>query len=384
MNIVCLSHLRWQFVFQRPQHLLSRAARDGEVLYVEEPTYGPGLAHMDVTRSDTRVLVGNPHLPYGLSGAERTGLLRTLIANAVRTHIVGDYVLWFYTPMALPFAHDLNPIAVVYDCMDELSAFAEAPPSIAKYETDLFRRADVVFAGGQSLFDAKRGRHRHVHLFPSGVDVSHFARARQLRVDPDDQADIPHPRLGYFGVIDERMDYALVSDVARMRPDRHIVLIGPTAKVDTGQLPRAENIHYLGGKPYAALPDYIAGWDVALLPFARNDATQFISPTKTPEYLAAGKPVVSTSIRDVVDPYGIQGLARIADAAPDFVAAVEASLEHDPTNHARMADAFLAHMSWDATWAGMQAFVEQAITCRAGRLPDGMIHDWIQTTRRRA
>ena len=186
MNIVCLSHLRWQFVFQRPQHLLSRAARVGEVLYVEEPTFGEGPARMDVIRDGAGVLVSTPRLPSGLLPHEQTALLRTLIANAARTHVRGDYVLWFYTPMALPYAHALSPVAVIYDCMDELSAFAEAPPSIAKYETDLFRRADVVFTGGKSLFDAKRGRHRHVHLFPSAVDVSHFARARQRRVDPDD------------------------------------------------------------------------------------------------------------------------------------------------------------------------------------------------------
>ncbi len=365
MNIVCLSHLRWKFVFQRPQHLLSRAARGGHVLYVEEPIYGDGAGHMDIARDEAGVLVGVPRLPSGLSDSEQTRLLRTLVANAARTHLVGDYVLWFYTPMALPFARDLHPIAIVYDCMDELSAFAGAPPSLKEYEAELFRRADVVFTGGRTLFDSKRALHPHVHLFPSSVDVPHFARARQPVPEPGDQAGIPHPRLGFFGVIDERMDYALVSDVARMRPDWHIVLLGPTAKVDAAELPRAANIHYLGVKPYAALPDYIAGWDVALLPFARNDATRFISPTKTPEYLAAGKPVVSTSIRDVVEPYGRQGLARIANTADDFVAAVEAALRDDGSERRRLGDAFLAQMSWDATWQRMQELLRQAIAERA-------------------
>jgi UDP-galactopyranose mutase len=369
MNIVCLSHLRWQFVFQRPQHLLSRAARGGDVLYVEEPDCIDGPARMEVTRDDTGVSIAIPRLPSDLSSAERTGLLKALLANAVRTHISGEYVLWLYTPMALQFASDLSPITVVYDCMDELSAFAGASPLLKEYETQLFRRADIVFTGGRTLFEAKRCHHPHVHLFPSSVDVSHFARARQPLDDPPDQAAIPHPRLGFFGVIDERMDYALLAAVARMRPDWHLVLIGPTAKVDSANLPHAANIHYLGAKPYADLPHYIAGWDVALLPFARNDATRFISPTKTPEYLAAGKPVVSTSIRDVVDPYGRNGLARIADTSDEFLAAVEAAMNDDPVERLRSTDAFLEHMSWDLTWVRMQKLVEQAIARAAVSLP---------------
>jgi UDP-galactopyranose mutase len=369
MNILCLSHLRWHFVFQRPQHLLSRAARSGDVLYVEEPTFGDGAARMDVSRDTAGVLVATPQLPPHLSAVEQTTVLRTLIDNAAGTHLPREYVLWFYTPMAVPFARDLDPIAVVYDCMDELSAFAGASPLLNEYETELFRRADVVFTGGRTLFDAKRGRHRSVHLFPSSVDVAHFAQARQRVEEPADQAAIAHPRLGFFGVIDERMDYPLLAEVASMRPEWQIVLIGPTAKVDPAQLPRGANIHYLGAKSYQTLPAYIAGWDVALLPFARNDATRFISPTKTPEYLAAGRPVVSTSIRDVVDPYGQRGLARIADSADDFVAAVAAALADDQVERLRMADAFLMDMSWDATWARMRELIEEAVASRGSALP---------------
>jgi glycosyltransferase involved in cell wall biosynthesis len=364
MNIVCMSHLRWQFVFQRPQHLLSRACGDGEVLYLEEQTFGDGPARLDVTRDQTGVLIGVPRLPHGLLASERTALMRALVVNATRAHVGADYVLWFYTPMALQLTSDLNPIAIVYDCMDELSAFAGAPALMAHYEGELFRRADVVFTGGRTLFEAKRARHHNVHLFPSSVDIAHFARARQPMEDPPDQIGISRPRVGFFGVIDERMDYPLVTEVARLRPTWQIVLVGPTAKIEARELPRAANIHYLGAKPYARLPDYIAGWDVALLPFARNDATCFISPTKTPEYLAAGKPVVSTSIRDVMDPYGRQGLVRIADAPTDFVAAVEAALCESAQERLHRADAFLAHMSWDTTWMKMRQLVEQAIAGR--------------------
>jgi UDP-galactopyranose mutase len=199
------------------------------------------------------------------------------------------------------------------------------------------------------------------------VDVEHFASARSFAGEPPDQAAIAHPRLGFFGVIDERMDYDLLRGVAAARPGWHLVLIGPTAKIDPAALPRAANIHYLGAKSYAELPAYIAGWDAAMLPFARNEATRFISPTKTPEYLAAGKPVVSTSIRDVVRPYGQQGLARIADCAADFVAAVESAMAEDAAERIRAADAFLTHTSWDGTWTRMRQLIEEAIAARQRR-----------------
>jgi UDP-galactopyranose mutase len=273
--------------------------------------------------------------------------------------------------MALPVTTGLTPAVVVYDCMDELSNFAGAPQRLRDLERELFACADVVFTGGQSLYEAKRSRHANVHAFPSSVDVKHFAQARANLAPPGDQAEIPRPRIGFFGVIDERMDYDLLGGVAAARPDWSLVLIGPTAKVDPSALPRAANIHYLGPKPYASLPAYIASWDVAMMPFARNDATRFISPTKTPEYLAAGKPVVSTSIRDVVRPYGQQGLARIADTVDEFVAGVTAALEDDAAERIRAADAFLTHTSWDGTWTRMRQLVEDARASRHRRGGEG-------------
>ncbi len=361
MQILCLSHLRWDFVFQRPQHLLSRAARQARVLYVEEPVYGDEGPRIDRRLDPTGVFVATPRLPASMDRASHAATLSRLVRDIAGTTLRGEFVLWYYTPMALPFTHDVHAAAVVYDCMDELSAFAGAPRELTDLEARLFRKADIVFTGGQSLYEAKRAQHANVHAFPSSVDVAHFAKARSIGVDPADQASIPHPRIGFFGVIDERMDYDLLRGVSAARPDWHIVLVGPAAKVDPASLPRAANIHYLGSKPYAELPSYIGGWDAALLPFARNDATRFISPTKTPEYLAAGRPVVSTSIRDVVRPYGQQGLARIADSTPEFVAAVEAALADDPVERQRAADAFLTHMSWDGTWTRMRQLIDDTL-----------------------
>jgi UDP-galactopyranose mutase len=368
MDIVCLSHLRWDFVFQRPQHLLSRAAREGRVFYVEEPTFDDGPARMSVSRRDGGLHVAVPVLPHGTDPAAQETLQQRLIADMIVEYDLAEYVLWYYTSMALPFTKELAPQAVVYDCMDELSAFAGAPQRLRDLEHDLFARADVVFTGGQSLYEAKRSRHANVHAFPSSVDVAHFATARACGVDRSDQAAIPRPRIGFFGVIDERMDYELLRGIAAARPAWQLVLVGPTAKVDPATLPHAPNIHYLGAKSYAELPSYIAGWDVAMLPFARNEATRFISPTKTPEYLAAGRPVVSTSIKDVVRPYGQQGLARIADTVDDFVAAVEAALVEDSTERILAADAFLTRTSWDGTWTRMRQLILDAIALRTENL----------------
>jgi len=364
MNIVCVSHLRWEFVLQRPQHLLSRAARDGRVLYVEEPICDAAEPHL-ACRNAGDVTIAVPRLPADLSFEEETAWQARLIEEAVRQHLTGPYVLWFYTPMAVAFTRGLTPGAVVYDCMDELSGFAGAPPQLGGFEQQLFQLADVVFAGGQSLYEAKRHQHSRVMAFPSSVDVAHFARARTAVARPAEQERIPAPRIGYYGVIDERLDYALLRGLASTRPDWHFVLVGPTAKIDPAALPRAANLHYLGPQHYDALPGYLAGWDVAMLPFAHNDATRFISPTKTPEYLAAGRAVVSTSIRDVVRPYGQQGLVRIADTVDGFVAAIQASLAEDPISRQRAADAFLSHLSWDGTWRQMRQVIGQIMSDRS-------------------
>ncbi len=365
-DLVCLSHLRWHFVFQRPQHLLSRAARERRVFFVEEPVWDADTPRLDITQSQEGVQVAVPHLPPGLPEGEARRAQQSLLADLFASQSIRRYVLWYYTPMALDWMEPLAPLAVVYDCMDELSAFAGAPPALLEQERALFKMADLVFTGGQSLYEAKRGKHPCVYAFPSSVDVPHFASARQGLPDPPDQQSIPHPRLGFFGVIDERLDLDLLRAVAEARPDWQWVIIGPTVKIDPASLPQAANIHYLGGKDYADLPTYLANWDVALLLFARNDATRFISPTKTPEYLAAGKPVVSTSIRDVVRPYGEQGLARIADTPAEFVAACEAALAEDTAARQSKVDTFLSQLSWDRTWRQMAALIDQTICTKKG------------------
>jgi glycosyltransferase involved in cell wall biosynthesis len=361
-DLICLSHLRWNFVYQRPQHLMARFAKERRVYFVEEPLIDTGPARMVLNRSREGVIVAVPHLPAGMPAGDAVAAQRVLLDRMLLGEACQRFVTWYYTPMARAFSSHLEPLAIAYDCMDELSMFKGAPPELLERERELLGDANVVFTGGQSLYEFKRDKHHNVHPVPSSVDVEHFAKARTVTEDPADQAHIPHPRLGFFGVLDERFDADLVREVARARPDWQIVLVGPVVKIDPASLPRLPNIHYLGAKKYEELPGYIGRWDVALLLFARNDATRFISPTKTPEYLAAGKPVVSTSIRDVVRPYGDEGLVRIADRPAEFVTAVEACLSEDTGPRQLEADAFLSAMSWDQTWRRMKRWLDAAST----------------------
>jgi len=253
--------------------------------------------------------------------------------------------------------------------MDELSAFKGAPPRLRELEAEMFTKADLVFTGGQSIYESKKDQHSDVYAFPSSIDKAHFAQARQNLSEPTDQANIPHPRFGFYGVVDERFDIELLRGIAALRPDWHFVIIGPVVKIQADILPQGENIHYLGGKNYKELPVYLSGWDVALLPFALNESTKYISPTKTPEYLAGGKPVVSTSIKDVVRPYGELGLVHIADTPEDFVAAIEKALaQRTDTEWQAKTEEYLAGISWDITWQNMVCLMQIAVTEKKAKL----------------
>jgi len=357
-TLLVFSHLRWDFVFQRPQHLLTRAARDGlRVVYIEEPVWGGTAFGEDVFERE-RVTVVQPLVPDWTKTAVADAHARRIAAAHAGN---GPLWLWFYTPMALPLADGLVADRIIFDKMDELGAFAFAPPELIAREAALIGRADVVFTGGASMFEAARGRHANLHCFASSIDTAHFGRARTgTLADPADQAALAHPRIGFFGVIDERFDAALLAGVAALRPDWQFVMLGPTAKIDPAALPRAENIHSLGPKSYADLPAYLAHWDAGWMPFALNGSTRFISPTKTPEFLAAGLPVVSTPIRDVVRPYGEEALVGIAATANETVAALERALGAPTPGWRAAVDARLAAGSWDRTWADMRALIEDA------------------------
>jgi UDP-galactopyranose mutase len=339
-----------------------------EVLFFEEPvTDAKATApRLDLTHPAEGVTVAVPVLPEGMHGASAIAAQRLLLheALAARDAASRRVIAWFYTPMALEFADGIGADLMVYDCMDELSLFRGAPPHLVALEQRLIDRADLVFTGGRSLFEAKRDRHAAVHCFPSSIDTAHFGAARGPVEDPPGQAGIPGPRIGFFGVIDERMDLDLVDALAAARPDWSLVMIGPVVKIDPAHLPRRPNIHWLGGRRYEELPAHLAHWDAGFMPFALNESTRFISPTKTPEFLAAGLPVVSTPITDVVRDWGPQGedLVEIATDAAGFARALAPMLDgEDREPWLARVDRVLARQSWDKTWAAMQALMEEAL-----------------------
>lgn len=357
-DLICFSHLRWDFVYQRPQHLISRFAKKFRTFFIEEPVFTTGAGTYEYKYTDNNIGIFTPYLNPGISESDITLRLNKMLVDFFKQKSILNYVFWYYTPMALSFTENFKPELTVYDCMDELSAFRFAPPLLKEMEKKLLEKADIVFTGGVSLYNHKKDQHQNIHPFPSSIDKHHFTKARTYQEDPADQKNIAHPRFGYYGVIDERFDLDLINTVAEQKPEWQFVIIGPVVKIDESMLPRRKNIHYLPGKTYEQLPSYISGWEIALVPFARNESTQFISPTKTPEYLAAGKPVISTSIRDVVEPYGNKGLIYIADEAQDFIKAAE-NILGSSTNEKwlKEVDAFLEGNSWDITWDRMMQLI---------------------------
>jgi UDP-galactopyranose mutase len=355
-HLIVFSHLRWEFVFQRPQHLLSRLARHFHVVFVEEPMHTSGPAYLERTTPCKGVEVLRAHTPVEAGGFhdDQLSALQPMIGSYLAEHLIDDYVVWFYTPMALPLLGDLHPRAIVYDCMDELSAFKHAPRQMRQRETALLKSADLVVTGGPRLYEAKREANDNVLCLPSAVDAKHYA-PRRATADAAAmeraaalQGRIGTPRLGFFGVIDERLDLDLVARVADADRRWQVVMVGPIAKIDEAALPQRANLHWLGQQPYALLPQLVAGWDVCLMPFALNESTEFISPTKTLEYMAAGKPVVSTPIHDVEAMFG--DIVAIAASADAFVAACRAALAETSAQkrerEARM-KAVVAQHSWD-------------------------------------
>lgn len=363
-DIVCFSHLRWNFVHQRPQHLLSRFAKNSRIFFIEEPIIYEGMDKIELKSPHENVYVVVPYLQSSLStcAIERQ---KTLLVMLFRQQVIKNYLFWYYTPQALTISDIFRPQLIVYDCMDELSAFKFAPAELKQKEKELFAQADIIFTGGQSLFEAKKNLHDAVYCFPSSIDKAHFGKARTCTKEPEDQVSIPSPRIGFYGVVDERFDIELLRQVSGARPDWQFVIIGPIVKIDPATLPKAKNIHYLGSKSYDELPLYLSGWDIATCMFARNESTKYISPTKTPEYLAGGKPVISTNIKDVMDTYGKNELVYIVENAQEFIESAEKELaKKDKTVWLQKVDAFLMDNSWDITWASMMVLMRHKLNTK--------------------
>jgi glycosyltransferase involved in cell wall biosynthesis len=369
--LIVFSHLRWDFVYQRPQHLLSRIAHQHRVIFIEEPTYeADAQPHFEYRNPCDNVLVLRPVTPVQAGGFhdDQLTVLKPLVQQLLLDEGLDEYLVWFYTPMALPLLADLQPLAVIYDCMDELAAFKGAPRQMRQRESALLKRADLVLTGGPSLYQGKRESNPHVYCLPSSVDAAHYAPDRitqhceEYLAAEQLQGHILAPRIGFFGVIDERVDLDLIAAVADARTDWHLVMVGPVVKIDPERLPQRDNIHWLGQQSYARLPALVAGWDVCILPFALNEHTRFISPTKTLEYLAAEKPVVSTPVNDVVSMYG--DVVRIARTPEEFVQACDDALTETPQQRADRlvgSASTVSRFSWDESARTVLRLMDEAV-----------------------
>jgi glycosyltransferase involved in cell wall biosynthesis len=379
--ILVLSHLGWNYVWQRPQQILSRLARTYPILYVGEPEIHPATdppehARLDPVATLDHLRAWQPLFP------DREPLIQNW--RAVYTELVTllllcegwvtrqdgallplrPLILWFYTPLPYYVLDHLPADLVVYDVMDELASFKGAASDLTQREQKLMQQADVVFTGGRSMYEAREGLHPNLHLFPSGVEQEHFAQATDpsTSVAPEIEA-LNGPILGYFGAIDERIDLKLLDLLAQQHPEWSIVMIGPVVKIKKSELPRQPNIHYLGKQPYESLPHFLKGFDVCLMPFALNEATRSISPTKTLEYMAAHKPIVSSAIPDVVN--GWSDVVHIAEDREQFITLVEQALAEDAETRALRQEREQQHLddnSWDHIVAEMDRQIQRALS----------------------
>ncbi len=378
--LIVHSHLCWDWVWQRPQQFLSRLSRRHEVLFVEGPVSVSGLEASYSTRRhfsnfpnitvfQTFIPDGRWHDGHWVDG-ERHRLLREALAGPLKGRFDGA-VQWFYDPMAVTaFAGRMNESAIVYDCMDELSQFKGAPPALVERERDLLRVADVVFAGGRKMHESKSRFNANCHFYGCGVDVEHFGRARDAKTSvPDDMAALSGPTLGYFGVVDERLDYELLAKLADADPDWNIVMVGPMTKIDPAIVPQRPNLHWLGGREYSRLPAYAKGFDVCLMPFARNEATEYINPTKALEYMATARPIVSSDVPDVVSNFSsVVGIARSHD---EFIALCRTALQSPDQQAVARGVQMAEDNTWDAIVAKLEAHIDDVLAARAAAQDTG-------------
>ncbi len=371
--IIVHSHLGWDWVWQRPQQFLSRLSVRHPVLFVEAPVPADGIKAASLTLREVadypNVVVLQMQMPAARwsDGAwvdkERRRLVQSVLAGPLGRKFA-EPIQWFYDPMAVTaFAGHLGERALVYDCMDQLSQFKGAPAKLVRRERELLAVADVVFAGGPKMWAAKREHNANCFAYGCGVDVKHFGKARHAATEiPHDVAHLRGKILGYFGVVDERIDYALLAALADHDPEWHVVIVGPTAKVDPAEFPQRDNLHWLGGRDYAQLPLYAKAFDVCLMPFAINEATEYINPTKALEYMATATPIVSTAVQDVVLQFS--DIVRVADSPEQFIAHCEREATRPTAARVRRGLQRARRNTWDSIVAQLEMHIEDALVTK--------------------
>ncbi len=377
--IIVHCHLRWDGVWQRPQQFLSRLSQSHRILFVEGPTVVPEESSPRYELKDAEgypnIKIMRTYFPasrFYKDGAWVDSERLRLLDEALQNELSGEFecpVQWFYDPMAVFFAHKLKDRAVVYDCMDQLSQFKFAPPELVHREQKLLEAADVVFTGGRKLWESKSQTNSNCHFYGCGVDIEHFSKARsEQTVIPNDVHFVHRPILGYFGVVDERIDYELITRLADANPDWSIVVIGPVAKVDPNALPCRVNIYWVGRREYATLPAYTKAFDVCLMPFALNEATEYINPTKALEYMATGKPIVSTAVPDVVSNFG--QVVKVARSTEEFIKLCQEAVKSPDQTAIQRGLKMASENSWESIVANLEKHVGEALKAkRADRHP---------------
>lgn len=363
-DIVAFSHLRWDYVYQRPQQILERFGKKHKVLFIEEQIPHVSLHGIpNIVEVSKNITALQPRIHHENFLKEYEELLDKYLPRFG----IKDPVLWFYGPGFEKLAEKVEHTAIVYDCMDEHSAFKNAySEGLIKNERNLLAKADIVFTGGKSLFEAKKEFVKNIHCFPSSVDIAHFQKALEKDTKvPKDLLSIKKPVVAYYAVIDERADLELIAEIADLMPKYSFVMIGPVAegKVNINDLPKRENIYWMGGKPYDQLPNYLKGFDICMMPFALNQATKFISPTKTLEYMAALKPIISTPVYDVARDYS--EMVSIVTNAKEFKEAVEYYLNEPKDKKDKRVELqkeVLKKTSWDQTANQMEDLILEAIS----------------------
>lgn len=349
-DLMVFSHLRWNFVYQRPQHLISRISRHYKILFIEEP-----IADEIEDGYELNIIHKNLHV-FKPRVKDMEAIPSVLLAFLQSTQV--EYA-WFYSPSFSSLLAYIDVNFIIYDCMDELSLFKGAPAELIEQEKFLISEADIVFTGGKSLYESKSQRHPNTFCFPSSVEREHFEKARYHLSLPENLKHIPSPIVGYCGVIDERIDMDLLQNTALLLPGVSFVMIGPLAKIDDSELARAPNIFYLGMKSYESLPQYLAAFNIAMMPFALNDSTKYISPTKTLEYMAAGKPIISTAIKDVERDYS--HCIPIISTAEEFAAAIKELLNTNNQEYQQDYNKILDRTSWDNTANSMIQILKETV-----------------------
>lgn len=403
-DIVCISSLDWEAHWTSKQQIMHRLAQTNRVLYVEEPVtalapfkvparwkrWGAVAPRLRRQQAGLWTLTPPPLLPFGNMRREVNRVNQRVLAAYLRWALerlgFREHLLWTYLPATVDLVDHLDPVLLVYHCVDEHSAFPGFvdPDVVSGYDSDLTSRAGLVITTAASLREARLPLNPHTHHVPNAADVSLFSQALEEEAmdagvvdartaadhlfEPPDIGVISRPRVGVIGVHDERLDVEAVEAVARADPGRQVVLVGPLqpGDVDETRLRALPNVHLLGDKRREDLPAYLRALDVALIPYVRNELTRNIFPLKLYEYLAGGRPVVAAALPELVRLDLPEEMLLLADGPEDYPALVDRALQEDDAALRRRRNAAAQEHSWGARVQDISGLVEEALVRKTG------------------